>query len=70
MRFLLGALILLAALTAAVKGWGMLVLAYDDQSFFSLVSGISFLCFSALGAVIAWLAAFGSLDSIGHSSRR
>lgn len=60
LRMLFGAIILLAALVACTKAWGLLMQAYDDQSFYSLISGISFIAFGLLTIFIAWLVAFGS----------
>ncbi|MES2531914.1 MAG: hypothetical protein V4636_12820 [Pseudomonadota bacterium] len=59
LRLLLGAIILLAAGVACTKAWGLLLQAYDDQSFYGLVSGISFVAFGLLTTFIAWLVAFG-----------
>ncbi len=68
LRLLLGATILLAAPMACAKAWGLLVQAYDDQSFYSLISGLSFIAFGCLTAFIAWLAAFGSRSPADSSS--
>lgn len=59
LRILLGGAILVAALVAYVKAWGLLMQAYQDQSFYGLVSGISFIAFGSLTIFIAWLVAFG-----------
>lgn len=64
LRLLLGAVILLAALVACTKAWGLLMQAYDDQSFFSLISGLSFIAFGCLTIFIAWLVAFGRRDAV------
>ena len=59
LRLIIGAIILLAAAVACTKAWGLLVQAYEDQSFYSLISGISFVAFGLLTIFIAWLVAFG-----------
>ena len=59
LRLLLGAAVAVAALVAYTKAWGLLMQAYDDQSFYGLVSGISFIAFGSLTLFIAWLIAFG-----------